>query len=1323
MRTFFLSIILMFCILPIHSQVQRHFYHLDNTNGLINNEVNCVYRDKIGYAWIATSNGVDRYDGSRFKHYFSNYSDSVWLSNISEIKEDALGNLWLKRNYINYYVVYNRKKDNFYKHFMLYLKDNDISMPANPLKMEVDLSGNLWFLYDKAVKYYNFRNKQTKSFAIAGTNDIKFSRDMAYCLLGNGMICKISLHNNSMEFDASFAAICKRHSYRDFYLYVDRQNEMWIYSKWEIGVYYYENNKRWLYFSHSSEGDFNIKNNLIRAISDDGNGNIWIALEHAGLNIFSKKDRRVYSLEKGQNGIVSNRIISLYLDVDRTLWMGYWKNGLSFSSNRPISFESYEVPVMSRSEYKDDVSTLLVDRNKNLWVGTDGNGLAILNKDMTLKKHYDFSKLSDAVVCLFEDRMGRVWAGVYRDGLYCFDHGKMTHIKKGEKGLEDENVWYMIEDSDGYFWIAGLNSGPQRWNDSKQCFEKSLQSMWLSKMCNARKGYIYAGGFGYSPINTRLLKCGKMVLGNRKGTQAFSDKELRELFYDSRGLVWVGGTRGVSVFDESADHIYYVDQDNGLCNNIVQGIIEDKNHDIWITTDKGLSKITVRRVANHYDFLIKNFSEKDGLLNLGFNQKAIFVDKEGYVYVGGNKGFSIFKPNKNTFKFRKPKVLFTDIQVGNDIIQVDSIYHGHKILDTNLNDCREVHLDYSDRMITIYFSAPDCIAFGSFRYAYKMESTLGSDWVYTSNDRVSFDHLAPGKYILKVKAYNGNGLWGEESTLVIKVSPPFYLSWWAYLIYIIVIGGAAYYTYYIIRRRQNEKMHIQQIKMELEKQEHINNMKMEFFTNVSHDFRTPLSLIITPIEKLLEENKSKPIAKTLGIIHHNAQLLTNLVNQLLNFRRLDEVGERIYLSKSDYVAFIKGLCSEFELYKKEKSIKLSFDSNVETFETLYDKEKVRKIMMNLLSNALKFSPSNSEVRVQLELKDDQLYTSVKDNGIGISDVDKNMVFERFYQVDKSHQSFGSGIGLHIVKEYVTLLGGEIRVTDNNPCGTVFTFNLPIAKEEEIVEQPIEEPAPVVAESKEQTNIRTTILIVEDNDDFRNFLDECLNEDYRILKAINGKEGLDLLHQEEVNLIISDVMMPVMDGLELCRRVKTDIALSHIPIILLTARTTEEHKIEGLKDGADDYLTKPFNLNILKLRIEKLLRWSSERHEAFTNKRDIKPSEITISSLDEQLIEKAIKAVEDNMGNSEFSVEDLGQAIGLSRGHLYRKLMSITGKGPLEFIRVLRLKRSQQYLEKSKMSVSEIAYIVGFNSPKIFSKYFKETFGISPSDYKEQHSDK
>ena len=1305
-----------FCI-PIFPEIGAHFYQLDINNSFSNKSIITIYKDKLGYLWIATSNELGRYDGSRIKLYNSDYANSIWTNNISEIQEDAWGNLLMKRNNTQYYFVYYRKKDCFSNDLISYLNGIGFKCKTKPQKVLIE-NQNMWFIYRDGIYCYDFKKKKQNYYPIRNVADIKVNNENAFIIQNDGTIAKISIRNNFVVFDNSFNKICKERQISNLNLFVDLRNGIWVYSKGSgNGIYHCNKNNDWVHFGTSKADNYILRNNQVCAVLDDAKGNIWIALEHSGIDVFSEKENRVMQLERREDGILSNRINCLYLDSDHNIWIGYLKNGLSFSTNQPVLFESYSLPGVSDPEFRNDVTAIMEDKYRNLWIGTDGNGLTVLSKDMKFKSHYDVGISNNVVICIYEDKSGKIWIGTYQNGLYCYNNGKITHIKKGEKGLEDNDIWSITEDSEGSLWIGTLVNGPQRWNANKEYFDKPIKKIWLNNLCSSKSGHLYVASYGFLSIDTKTMVCHQIQTGNKKGNQSLFDKELRYIYYDSRGLLWMGNTTGLSIYDERKDFIYYLNRDNGLQNNVIQSIVEDKEHNIWVSTENNVSKIIVRSNNKRYSFSIQNYSEKDGLKSSRFNTKAVFVNRNGDIYYGGNKGFSILKYGNKNITSKKPTILLTDIQVENDVIKVDSVYNGYKIIDEDLNNCKQIQLNYSDRNITIYFSAPESVTGTTVRYAYRLDSSLPSDWIYTNNAEVTFDHLSPGHYVLKVKACNNNGEWGNETYVEINVLPPFYMSLWAYLLYLILLSIITYYVYYIIKHRQTEKLHLHQIKMELDKQRHIDKMKFEFFTNVSHDFRTPLSLIVTPIEKLLEDYKDKPITKTLQIIHNNAMQLTMLINQLLNFRKLDESGEKVCLSNSDYIAFVKSLCSEFELIQKDKMIKLSCITNLDELKIDFDKDKLNKILMNLLSNAFKFSPKNSEVTVVIKTDSKMVSTSVKDNGIGVPDKDKTLIFNRFYQIDEKHKNYGSGIGLHIVSQYISLINGEISLTDNKPSGCIFTFTFPVSNNLNANDATVETITGQELESRKEE--RRKLLIVEDNEDFRNFIDECLNVDYQIIKATDGEEALELLSKNNVDLIISDIMMPVMDGLELCRKVKNDISLSHIPIILLTARATDDHKLEGLRDGADDYITKPFNLHILKLRIEKILSWSMQRHVTFATKMDIKPNEITISSLDEQLIEKAIKAVENNMDNSDFSVEDLGVEVGMSRGHLYRKLMSITGKGPLEFIRVLRLKRACQYLKQSQMNVSEIAYITGFSSPKLFSKYFKEMFNVSPSEYKKE----
>ena len=523
---------------------------------------------------------------------------------------------------------------------------------------------------------------------------------------------------------------------------------------------------------------------------------------------------------------------------------------------------------------------------------------------------------------------------------------------------------------------------------------------------------------------------------------------------------------------------------------------------------------------------------------------------------------------------------------------------------------------------------------------------------------------------------------------------------------------------------------MQQIEQEAERKEEINQMKFRFFTNISHELRTPLTLIIAPLEELLKKPENDAQKNTLQLMYRNAQRLLMLVNQLLDFRKGEMSGHHLFLSEGDIIAYIHEVCNSFLLMADKKHIQFSFFSSVESFSMAFDADKIGKVVMNLLSNAFKFTPEGGRVTIMLEYiegEKEALEIKVSDTGIGIPDSEKEHIFDRFYQTEHKgmEETTGSGIGLSLVRDFVRLHEGTVEVFDNIGTGAVFVVHLPVKHVDVKAELPKPSLIPQVEDENQETDIESTdrsnfplVLVVDDNEDFRLFMRHSLELQYRVLLASNGEEAWEKVQNEHPDLVISDVMMPGMDGNELCKLIKEDKQTAYIPVILLTARQAVESKVKGLQIGADDYVTKPFNMTILVLRIRKLIELSRYR-QATQATIDLAPSDIVITSLDEKLIEKAIKYVEDNISRSDLSVEELSRALGMSRVHLYKKLLQITGKSPIEFIRVIRLKRAAQLLRESQLHVSEVAYEVGFNNPKYFSRHFKDEFGVLPSAYQEK----
>lgn len=932
-----------------------------------------------------------------------------------------------------------------------------------------------------------------------------------------------------------------------------------------------------------------------------------------------------------------------------------------------------------------------------------------------MKKH---SILSDLIICSCLDSKGRLWFGTYGEGAFYEQGGKFTPLHN----IAPASLKYIrriVEDANGTIWFGTFMQGLYAM-DSKNNFTAytmnssilptgSILDLAYSK---GRNLYIGTSSGLYSiDIYTRKMT---LITGTKANAKSLPDSYISSLFYDSRGLLWIGTRSGMTIFDKEKDEMVHLTTENGLSHNSIRAITEDKFKNIWVTTDHGITNIVVdsspARQKKDSPYLCYPYFEKDGIGDMTFNSHSITCTEQGEILMGGIGGYLKITPQPTDFynKSRNP-VVFTGLLLANKKIEVGSrTSNGRILLPKNIQLLEEITMDYSDSNFALEVSSMDFQNRHKQQFVYRLGEQ--EEWVKLEGNRIYFNRLSYGTFRLQVKVYEPNGYDSPVSSLLIHVRPPFWLSLPAYGCYGLMIILLFLLILRNTQRKHKRLMEQQKHEMEIAQQHEMDEAKMRFFTNVSHDLRTPLALIITPLEKLLASESARNLKSDLELIHRNAVALLNEVNQLLDFRKLDRQKTQLSLSYGSLSDFIKETCNSFKELSLKNGIQLELNLMDADICMSFDRNKMQRILLNLLSNAVKYNRKDGSVVVTVDKIDvsekEYVRIQVADTGIGIKDENKEKVFDRFFQEQHTTTTtyVGSGIGLHIVKEYVALHQGTIRITDNQPQGSIFVITLPVVGR-------VNEESQLCHDSQKES---ISVLVVEDNDDFRRFLIGCLKEHYQVFEASNGKEALEILSHQSIQMVISDIMMPVMDGLELCHAVKTDIRFSHIPVILLTARTAEEHVLDGLREGADDYITKPFNLDILLLRIQKLLKWTQSNHEKF-RKMEVSPSEITISSLDEQLIEKAIRIVEENMDNSEFSVEELSAQIGISRSGLYKKLMSITGKSPLEFMRILRLKRGKQLLEKSQLSISQIAYKVGL-SPKQFSKYFKEEYGCLPSDY-------
>lgn len=944
---------------------------------------------------------------------------------------------------------------------------------------------------------------------------------------------------------------------------------------------------------------------------------------------------------------------------------------------------------------------------------------------------------------MLKSKDGKLWVGTFNGGLYCMNGSQVRSYKEGTgNALASNNVWALVEDDKGRIWIASLGGGLQCLEPLSGTFEtytsnnSALLENNVTSLCWVDDNTLFFGtasqGVGTMDMRTREIK----KIQGQSDSMKLSNDAVNHVYKDSRGLVWIATREGLNVYDTRRHmflDLFPVAEAKG---NFIAAITEDQERNMWVSTSRKVIRVTVASDGKgSYLFDSRAYNSEDGLQNCDFNQRSIKTLHNGIIAIGGLYGVNVFAPDHIRYNKMLPNVMFTGLSLFDEAVKVGQSYGGRVLIKKELNDVENVEFDYKQNIFSVSFASDNYNLPEKTQYMYKLEG-FNNDWLTlpVGVHNVTFTNLAPGKYVLRVKAINSDGYVGiKEATLGIVVNPPFWMSWWAYLLYAAGLVVVLFLARYRMLKREREKFHLQQIENEVAKNEEINNMKFRFFTNVSHELRTPLTLIISPLEGMLKETTDELQSTRLQLMYRNAQRLLHLVNQLLDFRKGEMSTHQLSLSEGDIISYVHSVCNSFLLMADKKHIQFSFFSGIDTFSMAFDADKVGKIVMNLLSNAFKFTPEGGRVTVMIEHvtgTPDTLEIKIADTGIGISDVDKEHIFDRFYQADHKgvEETTGNGIGLSLVRDFVTLHEGEVKVFDNIGTGSVFVIQFPVKHVETQVQLPEEtgmsvgdeEDREMKEEVREETGRKDfpLLLVVDDNEDFRIFMRYSLELQYRVKLAVNGNEAWEMMQEELPDLVISDVMMPQMDGNELCRLIKQDKRIAHIPVILLTARQNTEAKLEGLQTGADDYVTKPFNMTILVLRIRKLIELS-RYHRVTQGMIDPAPSEIVITSLDEKLIEKAIKYVEDNMSRTELSVEELSRELGMSRVHLYKKLLQITGKTPIEFIRVIRLKRAAQLLRESQLHVSEVAFEVGFNNPKYFSRYFKDEFGVLPSVYQEK----
>jgi len=1368
-------LILLGCLLAGYVQADSfNFARIDNTDGLSNNQVECIFKDSRGFIWFGTNYGLNRYDGYRMETFVSQKNDtnSLLYNAVPDILEDYKGNLWLGGN--PFYYVFDVRAERFHQDITNIMAE--MGFDFIPTLVDIDKHGDYYFYNpEDGIHFYKVKDgrrlhyKQSadlNNLSPGTISHFKAVDGFIWVLFESGLLERFNEKTGTVDFrnhylkDHYEASIIVKH------LFIDKQGCPWVYPGIkDDGVLQYDFDRAgWVCFGTRQESLPDIpfhplSSSFVREVAQDQTGRIWIATDHGGITLYDKANEQTTVLRHdpvNPHSVSQNSVISLFCDDDGIMWAGTFKNGVSYYHPGMLKFNKSPLFFFQHPDLETkDCNSLLEDRQGNLWIGTNGNGLLKQDKQtgrFSLYRHHKndpASLSSDIVISLLEDKKGRLWAGTFMGGLNRMDGQRFTSFQSNPanpNSLSNNSIYSLVQDPDGAIWIATLGGGIDRLDPEKQQFLRHD----IGNMPEMSSNYVLSMSVKAFPHVLLSTSQGLNLLNTKTNTITafFKDQQLIDqlsdiiMIYslmDSQGNVWMGTESGINLYLADLKTMMHLTKADGMPSNQVVSLVEDNRGNIWAGTRNGLACITMTRdtKSGQPTFSIVSFDEKDGLVSTIFNQNAVYKNKEGWLYFGCTKGYTCFDPDRIRFNATAPRPGFTALYVGNERVEPGQLWHGRILLEHTLPFVDKVELKHNENNVTVLFSAFSFIHPEKNRYRYRLIG-LSEEWQETRNGDafVTLNNLSRGTYTLEVMASNNDNVWAANPIqLKLVVKPPFWLTWWAVTFYIMLGALLAGYTiHYMLRKQRREFEQVRRIS-EARQQHEMDEMKFRFFTNISHEFRTPLTLILNPVEKLLLDERDEAERTLLNIIQRNANALLNLVNQLLDFRKLDAKRDQLNTSVGDIVSFIKDCCYAFTDLATSKSVNFAFTTSISELRMDFDQEKISKVMTNLLSNAFKYTPDKGRIEVALDVhyplnsEDKTLSIRVTDTGVGIPERDLSHIFERFYRVDNqdnTHQT-GTGVGLHIVSEYVKMHHGEVVVESKEGQGSVFTIWLPVKYQvqQEIIaingeETPENQVPPEEAGLKDDhLNKLPLMLVVDDNDDFREFMASLFSNTYRVLKAQDGDRAYKIILDKMPDLIICDVMMPNMDGFELCRLVKQDVRISHIPIILLTAKAGQDNAYKGIEAGAEDYIAKPFNMDMLTLKVARIMERQRHIREHFRKKVDVVPGEVEITTLDEKFVKKAVGLVEANLSNPGFLVEDLCREMGMSRVYFYKKILSLTDKTPSEFIRFIRLRRAADLLEKSQLFVNEVAFQVGFNDPKYFRKYFKDEFGLSPNEYKKK----
>lgn len=1338
---------------------------------LSQNTVASILQDHNGFLWIGTRNGLNRYDGVNMTTYEFDESDSSSLSNdyIRTVFEDSENRLWVG-TMGGGICLYDEDQDAFQR---FSIKD----MPAYLREASVkafleDENNNLWFGTEKyGLHYYNKATGKIKSyqknlddpFSISSNHITGIEMDdmnnLWVATWGGGLNLFdtnsqrfiVYMHDDNKEESIVSNVIRK--------LYKTKKGEIWLGTHGGLDKLQYHESGRYVFAHQKLDSELGkTGTRVILSILEDEEGRLWVGTENGGLNVINVQSREsiLYTFDpRREYSLQNNSIWSLYQDNTGIIWVGTFNKGIFKIDEYSRKFEHFRHnPHFSNSLSNNAVSCFAEDKYGNVWIGTDGGGLNYWNVKSNTFKAYTTqtrpnSLTKDAILSLLLDSQENLWIGTWdggvnlkRKGSDKFEKFELKHPSNKSQGFE--NVFAIHEDKKGRIWFSAFRDGLFAYDPSDRSFlgfnhdhdnPHSISSDYVRAILEDREGYLWIGTEG-GGLNKMYESNGQFSFkrheNDQNNSKSISSNSVIALMQDEDGIIWVGTFSGLDRLDPTTEEFTKIGKKQGLPNEVIYGIQTDGEKNIWVSSNRGISKYHPKTGE------VQNYTVSDGLQGMEFFKNSSYRLNNGDMLFGGIDGFNQFKPDQISKNTYEPKVFFSDFKLFNQSVKAGT----ESSLKKNIRKTKKINLTYDQNDFSFEFAVLSFTQTSKNEYAYQLVN-YDEGWQNVGNRREAYyTNVPPGYYVFKVKGTNNDGKWsGHEAAVEIVISPAWYNTYWAYSLYIIIITSLLVWGIQTIvnRERLQTQLHVEH--MELSKMQELDEMKSSFFANISHEFRSPLTLILGPLKAMFENVEFASIKEQVGMMIRNAESLLNLINQLLELSKLESGKMRLEAVEQDVSKFLKPVIHSFSSFAARKNI--SYKVTVPRKEILlfFDREKLEKIVVNLLSNAFKYTPEFGHVEFELVENKLDVTLIVKDDGIGIPEDEMEYIFNRYYRVRdaKNKKSKGTGIGLSLTKELVELHRGEIDLESKENEGSVFIVHLKKGTDhlnpEDFSSADIEykfenqelfksdqqanaQPLTDSLENLEDQEKLPLILVIEDNNDIRGYIKQILEPDYRVIEADNGMDGSELALERIPDLIISDIMMPGLDGFEVCKKVKEDMKTSHIPVILLTAKASNDSAVEGFEKGADYYITKPFNPKLLALRVRNVLNIHDHIKNNLLNKKtlNIEPTNVKIASRDEDFIKRAVKIVEDNMSNSEFYVDDLGRELGLSRMQLYRKLKGLIGQSANEFVRSIRLKRAAQLIRQNQLTISEITYQVGFNDLQYFRDCFKKQFGVNPSEY-------